>query len=773
MKKNTALEFVAYFLTLSVLFYDLWDFLCAKTTYLHDNLYWDVPLFHFFADSLLNGHLPLWNPYEHGGEPFYPLLGVPRLFDPIDSITVLAGGAFTHNLLLLAHWARIAKTIAVLTGAYLCIRPWSKSLAGRIAFLPILFFSYFAIGSFRQQAHLALFASVPWVIFFLQRIVFFDDRRMFNWLALGAFLGLNWQFYHFASIWVFLLFFILGLLLFYREGIGRLWDKRLIASALVCLGMMGPFLFLLHTQDRYVYPPRMLPKDYESRRSIRSPENIERGPDSFMPGVRIPYSAAYYSGTVGTLETLLQALVPDAAYFSNGNISPKWRFYADSSSYLGILVWGLALIGLCLDGRNPFRKVWGICFFATALFVLGKGGGVQQLLYYVYPPVSAFRHTRIYMAVALFPLLILAARGFEIECRRLWPSGLSLAYGGLVAALLIFAMKVVDADWAWTVLIPSGLLFYWGLRKVAPETRFWSLFLGTGVAAGTLAPNFLVYLLFALVAFLVFLTWQWRKWGVWIMVLFLFFDYHHHLKKNSLLYESPIPLTEIGVDLEARKPVFQEARYLYAANIGVDPQSIRYLATLYRRATAFSTPMGDPEEIDSFARILGSQRWTSFLLPRTYFELIHSDIPVEKLERAFAIGSSTLLFEGPKGKAWRREVLDYNPNKLVVRIRNEGKGTLFWSDGYAPEWKATVDGKPVPISLAWGHFKSVPVPEGDHVVEFKYEPLLFLISGALFYLSFFGALIWVPVAASLSLLINLKAKTYSIPRFWDNNGQCT
>ena len=39
-----------------------------------------------------------------------------------------------------------------------------------------------------------------------------------------------------------------------------------------------------------------------------------------------------------------------------------------------------------------------------------------------------------------------------------------------------------------------------------------------------------------------------------------------------------------------------------------------------------------------------------------------------------------------------------------------------------PDWKATVDGKPVPLLRANHLFAGVAVPAGEHVVELHYQP---------------------------------------------------
>jgi len=740
VKRNELIELGVGVSTVAVLLFTLRRFLTAETSFLHDNLYWEYPVFHYFAESLLNGYLPLWNPYDHGGEAFYPILGAQRLFDPTDALTVWIGGWFTRDTLQLNHWARVVKTLLTLTATYFCVRPWAKQLTSRLALFPLLFFSYYAIGSFREQAYLTLFAGIPLVFLFLQRIVFFDDRRIGNWLALGAFLGLNWQFYHFAPVWTLLLFFLIGLGLFYREGLRRLFCRRAWYTAAIVVGMLGPNLFLYFTQDRYVFPVRMLPKDYLTHAApLRSPINNEGGPENIVGGARLPYSAAYFSGTVGNTESWIQSLVPDAAYFSDEGLSFTWRFFKDCHGYVGLLAWGLALLGLFFDRGNPATKVWGTCLIGMGLLLLGKGGGIQPLLYFLYPPVSMLRHTAMLMPAVLFPLLFLVVRGLDLGPMQLRPSLRSVSAAVGVTFLLCLALKKIPEDWVWVVLLPLG----WALvRWLNASDRLWAVWIGSALAAFSFVPNITAYYVYFFFSFLLFIGWQWKKIASVVLVLVLFADFHTHLRTNSPLFGTRAsPVRSLPLSTLVQPPKFPATRELYSIDGGKDPQAIRYLALLYREATAFSTPFASPAEVNTFEKALRAERWNSFLLPRTYFELIHSSAPVAKMEKAFAIGSSTLKFNSAPGNHWKREVLNYRPGNLLLHVETEKDGKLFWSDGYDPDWKATLDGKPVTVEKVLGHFKAIAVPAGDHEIEFYFQPTLFLWSVALFYFFFFTALI--------------------------------
>jgi len=742
MTKSKTVELGIGSLLVVILLFCLRSFLAGTTSFEHDNTYWEYPVFQFFAESLLNGHLPLWNPYEHGGEAFYPLLGAQRLFDPTDPLTVIIGGWFTHDTLQLNHWARVVKTLLVLLGTYLCVRVWLKTLTARLALFPLLLFSYYAIGSFREQGYLTLFAGIPWTYFFLQRIAFFDDRRWINWIGLGAFLGLNWQFYHFAPIWTFLVFFGVALALFHRSALARFWDRRLILTAAICLAMMGPNLFLFFTQGRYVFPVRMIPSDYSpDKASIRSPMNHEGGPENIVTALKLPYAMADYSGTIAKTKDFMDPLIPDLAYFSGGFPHWTWRVYHDYHCYLGILAWGLCLMGLLYDPSKWFRRTWGFCLFGMTILMLGKGGGLHQILYHLYPPISMLRHTIMLMPVTLFATLFLISRGLEVGAVE-WKfdrvSAFIVVNATILFGIIIFKMP---EGYEWPLLLPAAALLYFMARRWPPYQTFWALFIPPILFAGISAPNRSVYALWVVLSVGCFFLWQKKKLRAWAVVLFLTCDFGIHLHMNRPLYGlRPSPVKMLGIQTEAQPPKFPKTRGWYAYDFPHDPQAIRYLATLYRTPTVFSTPFGTPAQVNTFERTLAVPRWSSFLLPKTYFDLIHSDYPIGQMERAFAAGTDLLSFFGPTGNQFHYEVLGYHPGHLRIKVTTDNAGSLFWSDGWAPEWKATIDGAPVGISRADHNFKSVAVSAGVHEVEFNFRPTLFLFSVGLFYFLFFGSL---------------------------------
>jgi hypothetical protein len=86
------------------------------------------------------------------------------------------------------------------------------------------------------------------------------------------------------------------------------------------------------------------------------------------------------------------------------------------------------------------------------------------------------------------------------------------------------------------------------------------------------------------------------------------------------------------------------------------------------------------------------------------------------------------------------KIVRYDNHVVTIQTSANDQGILVLADSYYPGWKAYVDGKETPILRANHFFRAVALPEGAHVVEFKYDPLSFKI----------GA--WISVLTIISLL---------------------
>ncbi len=72
-------------------------------------------------------------------------------------------------------------------------------------------------------------------------------------------------------------------------------------------------------------------------------------------------------------------------------------------------------------------------------------------------------------------------------------------------------------------------------------------------------------------------------------------------------------------------------------------------------------------------------------------------------------------------------IISYEDRAVTIHAALNGAGILILADSYYPGWQAYVDGKRQMILRANLFFRAVVLSQGEHTVEFRYEPRSFLI----------------------------------------------
>ena len=82
----------------------------------------------------------------------------------------------------------------------------------------------------------------------------------------------------------------------------------------------------------------------------------------------------------------------------------------------------------------------------------------------------------------------------------------------------------------------------------------------------------------------------------------------------------------------------------------------------------------------------------------------------------------------PKGRfEGTAKIVSYENQAVTINASLIDSGILVLADSHYPGWKAYVDGRETQILKANHFFRAVALPDGDHVVEFKYDPMSFKI----------------------------------------------
>ena len=85
----------------------------------------------------------------------------------------------------------------------------------------------------------------------------------------------------------------------------------------------------------------------------------------------------------------------------------------------------------------------------------------------------------------------------------------------------------------------------------------------------------------------------------------------------------------------------------------------------------------------------------------------------------------------PDGLTGDAHLVSYQGDKVVVQANATRSSLLVLTDTAYPGWKATVDGRAVPVEAADYVLRGVTVPAGSRVVTFRYEPSSWKLARAL------------------------------------------
>lgn len=74
-------------------------------------------------------------------------------------------------------------------------------------------------------------------------------------------------------------------------------------------------------------------------------------------------------------------------------------------------------------------------------------------------------------------------------------------------------------------------------------------------------------------------------------------------------------------------------------------------------------------------------------------------------------------------------VVNDQPETVTLKVSAPAPGVTILADTFASGWRATLDGKSVPILRVNGLFRGVATPAGDHEIVFTYRPWSFYLGG--------------------------------------------
>jgi hypothetical protein len=667
-----------------------------------DGVYQVLPWLQFQASAFHHGELPLWDPYEWGGQ---PLIGQvqPGTAYPVNWLLFslpLHNGFIRHGFL---QWYFVVIHFMAALFCYLLCRDLQRSRAASLlAGAAFGLAGWMGTTDWPQMLNSALWT--PLIFLFLLRVMR-ACRPVASAALAGTFLGVAYlSGHHQIPIFVSLAAAGFWIYLFFRDGRPdwRLWRPMLAFAA---------FCFLVSALQSF-------PAWEAGKLSVRWVGT----PDPVGWNQPVPYDIHTGYGLFPL--SILGIVVPGITRNAN--------------PFLGLALVSLAFLAVATAWKERAVRLFGMLAIGGLVFSLAGFGFFHGVLYALIPLLDKARNPSMAIFIFDFGIIVLSAYGIDnyisiISSRwlpRLWR--FLLVFAGVLYFVLLFRtlgsiQGGPDADpiamVAFTALLLAGALYGWARSHIDSRTAYVLVFcfmlIETALFSGAGwhnrdHPMFYFKQILQDPDIALFITSQNGPVRLEIdsaQIPYNFGDWYGVDVFGGYL-------ASLTANVLRAQGVYQ-GRMLAGVNFYIGAKTIRpNQVEVYansRGIRVYSNPEAFPRiwsvhRIDSIDSIGSGQEIPARL-----------DRPLAELrERAFVKGQAPVLetCDAPD----HVNLLRRGINGLAVAADMQCKGMVVVGETYYPGWQATVDGRPAPIYEVYGFLRGVVLDSGRHRIEMRYQP---------------------------------------------------
>ncbi len=766
-----------------------------------DAVFWFFPAYKFAAEQIRTGVLPLWNPFQYGGLPFFAEWQSGAL-DPLNWLHWLGATSRTMTLSLELSFAV----------ALLAMFSYARSLGftrRAAVFAAVIFgLSGFLVGRTLYPGFLRIVALAPLVLCFTERL---HQHRRWRDAVFGA-LIVAWQ-------------------------VLAAHPQPLIYSSLLACAYA---LFRLRIVDCGL---RIVPaKQLLSFEQIRIPQSAIRNDFCFLCQFALMFIAGIGLTAVQLLPavefatksvrqewpfelftlhslhpaSLLVALFP--FFHGSGQAiyqMPYWGSYwhhNEAQIYLGASALALALAGgiAAWCARHRVGMFWSLVAVVGVILSLGKYSGfIAKLLYHV-PLISHFRSPNRHWMEVVLAVAVLA--GYAVD-RLLREESKFLARCALTSSAFIALLCGAVGGWMFRQKpqAESWLRSLRDLQHLPPgflQSARWEFLLPMMLAAG------------ACLAVVIFARSRNRARWFAPLLLVLLIDFNLYAAfapisnpaKFETLVGQAMPPT-LAAKQSEREPIRYQLMlsaatgefspfwfYGHEMMTGYDPvlnERQKVFSGLDEAGRAFNQTMLEPQDrtLDLFnaqyvfvppgypneTALNNATRWRELaerspIKPYSDYRVFEN---LRALPRVWLTGHAKTAYEGDQLKLIRGQIADpefdprttalvdhetaaklepslfqtsttadagtasilsRTPTNLSIEVQANQSSLLVLSEMFYPGWKARLDGRDVDLWRVDYNLRGVSVPSGRHLVEFRYAPMSINLGAAISLMTALGLL---------------------------------
>lgn len=614
----------------------------------------------YYFNNLLNGVVPLWEPFVDLGRPFYAL-SICNLFNPVTQlVAVLKLSGVNYYAGFLTYLA--AYFVLGLAGFYLLAREIFKDRACAFWAYVLLLFSGLGLSIFTQLTWLEIFVPAVWFSYFCLRFAARPTPGNFLGLCLSLMIVLTsyLPFYFLTLAGVCLIgafiFYFSGTVRFVTDAFRFLNGNRALAAVglagiLVAAAPLGAYKMVDASND-IVSPGRHC--QYSSAQECYERTMNQKG--------GMLYEEVTRSGTLGER-------VDFGFLFTHLD---KLTYGSDSPLFIPIFVFLLIWLGAFLRLSRPSALILTV----AAVIALIALGDVTPVYRFLYDHVFFFKYFRnlFFFCAFLIPLAVLFAVGQMkalLELRLGTTARRKAAIIGILVLHALFAAFLLRYDGVITTtfvtVIVSAVLFALYYGGVRWKTPVWAALFAAAMCAQPAQ----------------------------VMVSYAANAAEF---KCVLPHDHVVPLfgwvrPDKAQTSECR--IYQFVHYedfWYAMSMTDAPARVGY-------PQAASRWVFDLSQKTDEATLANYGRYKIVV----YDDAEQPAIPVT--------GDSTAL-----------RVKHFDVNQLVLATDLPRRMMLVYNDAFTGGWKVFIDTKPAELLRANSAFKGVWVEPGAHTVAFRYSP---------------------------------------------------
>ncbi len=659
----------------------------------------------YYLNNLLNGVMPMWEPFVFLGRPFVAIVSAGLLNPLIYLVAILKMlGVNFYNAYLI--YIAVFYFIGLLGFYLLAKKIFKNKLYAWIGYV-LLLFSGMGGMAFNQMYALLLFTPSVWFFYFFVRFTASYKKSDF-WGMTFSLLLISGSYYPFYFLTLLLTFLIIYCILFPAQLLENLHKTFLFSRKNVPLILFCLLAIMISLLPLFIYTLR--DKTSEIISPTRHQARCVTDEQACFEGSKLLFSEVATEGT-------LMERVNIARIFSHLS---KVRYFVDDFFYIPFLSYILIFISIftVFDRLRLLLLCVGTVIF---LISIGAATPVHQFLYNHVYYFKYFRNFFFFMAY-LIPLAIL----------------FSVAQLKAMVDQKIMAEK--SRSMIFLILFSVGMGLFLLLKNQGDilTTTYFTLFLST--------------LFFGLFFMGMFSDKKHLFWlGLFVLTIIEPSEVFYHYQKNAKAFQCTLPNTHVIPEFSFTRPLHTETKeydiilknrnYDFEYNMALQdsdgymidfPDSIsRWTYLMYRRlgndimgqythhkfilydhAVPWSV-VPEEDRAKVFADAIENKQNLAFI---STDDTVSPDLSLQKDLKS---NSQAQIISKPADDF---KILHFDVNSLKLLTNFPIRKFLVYNDSYNKDWKVYINGNTETLYRSNIAFKGIWLPAGKNVVDFKYEP---------------------------------------------------